>query len=457
MTRNPTARLLFTRAKAVTRGVALAVFSSACATYSDKIDGALQDFQRGQFEKSIRAFEDTKTTGSSFLSGAEAGTVALAAGDWERAIQQLDRAALAARDAEERALFSPERLGETLETWVLNEGASEYQGEGYERVQLHAGLALAYLAKGDLEGALVEVRRSNALLESEEKLYDKSYAAGGLGHVLSAIAYELDGKLDDAYIDYKRMADKGVGMDLAGRALVRLAKRQQRDDDLRMWIEKFGDVTDAPADSASIIVIAGVGLGAYKRDASLPIPTSDGLLQWSIPVFERRAQPLECVTLEVEGGSQGARTVVVENVADVARENLSDRIVWLAAKSTVRAFLKRELTQNLEEEAGIWGRIAGDVFAIVTERADLRSWQTLPDTWQAARAFVPPGAHALTLSASDGQRRGLGTFSLGAGETMFVLVRTVGSTVHAHTIGGQSLVEEVVEPPAHDVKEHSTP
>lgn len=445
------------RTKATARAVVLAVVGAGCATYPDKVDGALQDFQRGQLEKSIRAFEDTKTTGSSFLSGAEAGTVALAAGDWDRAIEQLDRAAQAARDTEERALLSTESIAETLETWALNEGASEYQGEGYERVQLHTGLALAYLAKGDLEGALVEVRRSNALLESEEKLYDKEYAAGGLGHVLSAIAYELDGKLDDAYIDYKRMAEKGVGTDLAGRALVRLAKRQRRDDDLRMWIEKFGDVTDLPDDSASIIVIAGVGLGAYKRDGSLTIPTSDGLLQWSIPLFERRSQPLEHLTLEVEGGNQGARTVIVENVADVARENLSDRIAWLAAKSTVRAFLKRELTRNLEKEVGIWGRIAGDVFAFVSERADLRSWQTLPDTWQVARAFVPPGSHALSLSASDGQRTALGTFSVGAGETMFVLVRTVGRTVHAHTIGGQSIAEQVAEPPAPDVKENSTP
>jgi hypothetical protein len=152
------------------------------------------------------------------------------------------------------------------------------------------------------------------------------------------------------------------------------------------------------------VIIAGVGEGPYKREITLPIPTPDGLLQWSVPSYERRAQAVGDVELSLVGGSQSVRTVVIEDVSVVAKENLDDRLLLLSAKSAVRAVLKRELTQQLEKEADWIGRLAGDLFTLVTERADLRSWQTLPDTWQGARAFVPPGTHALILQARGGER-----------------------------------------------------
>lgn len=391
----------------------------------------------------IHAFEDARTTGSAFLSGAEAGTVALAAGEWDQAIRHLGRAQRVVDDAERSALVSPESLGETLLSWALNESQTTYLGEGYERVQLHVGLALAYLAKGDLDGARVEVRRANQLLESEEKLYSKEYRAGGIGHFLSAISYELADKPDEAYIDYKRMDQKGVGTELAGRALVRLAKRLHRDEDVRAWIAKYGDSTDVAQGSASIVVIAAVGLGAYKRETMLPIPTPDGLLQWAVPTYVTRTQPVAHLEIRAEGSDRSVRTAVVEDVSDVAKENLDDRLAWLAAKSAIRALLKRELTQELEEHGGFWGRLAGDIFMFVTERADLRCWRTLPDTWQAARVFLAPGVHDLSLTTSAGQCATLGAYELEGGETMFIFARTVGTSVHAHPIGGRRVTAGV--------------
>lgn len=410
---------------------------AGCRSYPSRTAEALGDFRSGHLSRALAAYEDPDTTRAPFLCGAEAGAVALAAGRWTDAIENLSHAARVVEDTERRALVSAESLGETLLTWTLSEGASRYRGEGYERVLVHAGLALAYLAQGRLEDAQVEVRRSNALLESEEELYKKEYRAGGLGHYLSAVAYELDGKPDEAYIDYRRMVEKGVGTGLAGRALVRLAARMDRRDDLELWERRFGGDFDRPEESASIVVIAGIGLGPYKREHLLDIPTKQGLLQWSVPSFVDRPQPVGDLEISVAGGDRPVRTIVVEDVGRVARENLEDRIAWLAAKSAVRAALKRGLTHKLQENAGILGRIAGDVFTIVSEHADLRSWETLPDTWQAARVFLPPGAHEVEIRARGGERATLGTFELEKGETMFVLARTVDTRLFAHPIGGR--------------------
>lgn len=408
-----------------------------CATYPARTRAAFDDFRRGQFTQSLREYSDPKTTGAPFLQWSEAGMVALAAGDWNSAVECLGKAAHVVEETERKALVSPESAGETLLTWTLNESYSEYEGEGYERVLLHAALALAYLGRGDLEGARVELRQTDALLQSEQKLYAKEYKAGGLGHFLSAVAYELVGRPDEAYIDYKRMEATGVGAELFGPALARLAKELDDESGLVLWKQRYGVEPQSHADQASIVVVAGVGLGPYKRENTLTIPTESGLLQWSVPSYETRSQPLQNVQLEVDQPQDRVATVVVEDVSRVARENLEDRLAWLAAKSTVRAFLKRELSRELQKDNGVGGAILGALFVLATERADLRAWQTLPDTWQAARVFVAPGPHTLTLLAGP-LRQNVGTVELQAGETVFLLARTIDERIHGYLVGGRN-------------------
>ena len=423
----------------------------ACATYPQRSAEALSAFERGDLEAARLGF--SKASDSAFLRGAEAGMVALTAGDWKQAQLELDAAAEAAKGIEDRALISATDLGEGLLTWMLNEGARSYHGEGFERVMLHASLAVTYLARGDAEGVLVEAKRANALLEREEELYQKQYRAGGLGHFVSAMAYELLGEPDNAYIDYERMVHKDVGTEIAGRALVRLSSRLRYGDELARWEERFGPDSERPEDAASIVLIGGVGLAPVKQEITLPIPTPDGLLQWSVPSFVARPQPVTGLVLrEVESGA-AVRASVLERAGEVARANLEDRIAWLAAKSAVRAVIKRELTQHLEREFDLLGRIAGDVFTFVTERADLRSWLTLPDSWHAARLFVAPGTHTLTLEADGGPTRELGCFELAPGETMFVFARTVGPLLHAHTIGGLAVEPTSASHPAGEAGE----
>jgi hypothetical protein len=81
---------------------------------------------------------------------------------------------------------------------------------------------------------------------------------------------------------------------------------------------------------------------------------------------------------------------------------------------------------------------AADIFAIATERADLRAWRTLPADWQGARAFLTPEEPVcVAVGVSGGETVELGTFRLTRGETMFVLARSINGRVYAHAIGGE--------------------
>ena len=420
-------------------GLGLGVLT-ACASYTERTEGALEAFRRGELDKAVTEYREA--CDSPFLEGCEAGTVLIAAGRWREARAAFEQAHAAVADLEGRALVSVSDLGSTLSSWALNDTSLPYKGEGFERVYLHTMLALTYLAEGKLSDVYVEARLSNRLLETEEELYEREYEAGGLGHFLSAITYELLGQADEAYIDYQRMVEKGVGTQLAGPALVRLSRALAREDSLAEWTARFGDVASPPPGSASVVVIAGIGLAPYKIEQGLGVMTDDGLLQVVAPEFRRRGQPVGSPRL-VADGVAGLRLAVIEEVADVAEENLDDRLVKIAAKSAARTLAKRELTKQLEEDHGIAGRLAGDLFNALSERADLRFWQTLPDTWQAGRLFLEPGVHDLSLEAGAAGTASLGSFELQPGETMFVLARTVDQQLFAHAIGGSPVVPEV--------------
>lgn len=390
---------------------------------------------------------------------------ALAAGDWDQAQSHFDDAAAAVVKYEERALLGAEAVGEELTTLLINEGVAAYPGEGYERAQLHASLALTYLARGNLDGVYVETRRANKLLEGDETLYEKKYAAGGFAHFMSAVSYELQRRFDEAYIDYARMAEKGVGVELAGKALVRIAKRLRYDDAVDGLIATHGDAVVPPQDAAQVVVIAGVGLGPYKEEQTVALPAPGGIVQFSVPVFIARPQAISALALQVDDGAPLA-TTVVENVATVARENLADRMAWLALRSALRAGIKYGITRVGSEMArdknnaatGFAVLAAGALFTAATERADTRSWLTLPDTWQAARLFVAPGEHEISLGPAGGGLARVGRVRLGPGETVFVIARTLGSSVHTHLIGGErlDLPAAALPPPSSPASDEST-
>lgn len=432
--------------------VPLLLALASCRSYPQRTAQAFDGFRRGDFDTAVELYADPKTTGSPFLAGAEVGMVALASGDWERAQAGFDRAAEEVREVEDRALVSAEALGEELLAFTLNESMSPYAGEGYERVQLHACLALTYLARGNLDGVWVETQRANKLLEKEEELYETKYQAGGLGHFVSALSYELQERFDEAYIDYLRMEEKGVGVELTGRALVRLGTRMRDTERLPGFIERYGDDLELPDGAASIVLIGAVGLAPYKVAKTLTIPTGDGLLQWSVPGYVSHPDEQSVLELGITGASS-VRASVLEDIDRVSRENLDDRLLWLAARTAVRSLLKRELTQELQRKHEVVGFIAGSLFTVLTEQADTRAWQTLPRAWQAARLWVEPGQHELVLRGKR-ESVSLGTYGVDPKETVIVLVRELDGTLYPHVIGGLRID---VPPPAPTLEDVASP
>ncbi len=412
----------------------------SCQSYNDRVAGAVDAYRRGNFELAEQRFQDESMTGSAFLSGAEAGMSAFSDGRFEDALGHFQAAERATKDVEERAALGVTNLTESLLTLAVNESQADYPGEGFERVMVHVMLGLCYLTRGQPDEVLVEARRVDEILTGEHDLYGSDYGAGGVGHFLSAMAYELVGKTGDAYIDYVRMHEKGVGGDLVRRSLQRLARREGRANELERWNSEFGgEGPEVPYGWPTVVVIGGMGMGPTKLETKIDVPVKGGVFSWAVPKFDGGSGNISALELIFPESGTRIRSSVIEDVAAVAGENLDDRIAWLAARSAGRGLLKRQLADQMRDNKN--GQVLGllaDAFTVFSERADLRAWRTLPRLWVAARAFVPPDEFVdIELGEVGGETVSLGRFRMLEGETMFVIARSTDGGLVAHVIGGE--------------------
>jgi hypothetical protein len=127
-------------------------------------------------------------------------------------------------------------------------------------------------------------------------------------------------------------------------------------------------------------------------------------------------------------------------VTALAQKSLSERLPVITVKALARAATKFAMAEGamigaqhaVGRDAAPWvGLLVALVthgLAVVSEEADKRSWQTLPDEIHVARAWVQPGQHHISIRPSgqgvttekDGQ-----TIALSAGQTMFIIQRVM--------------------------------
>jgi hypothetical protein len=135
-------------------------------------------------------------------------------------------------------------------------------------------------------------------------------------------------------------------------------------------------------------------------------------------------------------------TELVHNVTALADKALSERMAGIAAKAVARAATKfalaegatRGAQQAAGKDAGPWvGLLVGALtkgFAVASEEADKRNWQTLPDEIHLARAWVPPGRYQVQSQSAGGSSDPLKpevmrTLSLRPGETAMLIQRVM--------------------------------
>ena len=346
-----------------------------------------------------------------------------------------------ARDiAEDRYTKS---ISKELGSLVTSDKLRPYAATRYERLLIHYYSALNYVYLNQLDGALVECRRATALInyfKGEDEKYD-FFGTGFLAY-LSGTLFEATGEWNDALISYKQAAEyyqnaaEKTGVELPpdiGNALVRLTRKLGFTDQLERYREQYGEPPSHPENTGELILFYESGYVPSKGQEALTFPilkTDDVEDEKFVPtLIKRQGAVYEEVKLEyllriaiptinsqrprfsgiriIVGKDYQKTGVLIEDVETIAIETFNAQRPMILLRTLVRAVGKYLLTRqaNKQHEAlGLLTNLAG----VLTEQADKRSWQTLPNQIFMVRMPLPAGTHTLKLSFLDanGQVRG---------------------------------------------------
>ncbi|NEX83249.1 COG3014 family protein [Aeromonas rivipollensis] len=349
---------------------------------------------------------------------------------------------------------------------LTNDQTMAYRTPDYERTMLHHYLALNYLQRGDAEGALVEVRRANQVQEralkaradevrkAKEKS-EESEADGEMRQLMSRGAPELDrligrvkngfqnaytfyfsgvlyeaaGDLNDAWVDYQRGYQIAPDNQSLQDALLRLARLRGSADELKETEKKVGRKAPPPAkDQGQLVVLFEDGLIPARREIFLPLPisTSSGDFRTftvAVPYYDNRAS--DTGPLMVSVGKQAGRTSSLVRLESLAAKDLQERLPGMLTRQALRLVAKEQLRRSAAKEGGDVGNILVGIFNTLSERADTRSWLTLPAEASSWQGMVPAGEVQLQLGAGSAMRTL--PLTVHAGRTTLVWVQRLGA------------------------------
>ncbi len=445
--------------------LACLILLPGCSAFNDH-RAALRDlYAHGRFDQAAAVLDSEEAQklygrNEQLLYFLDRGAIALATGDNQAAIANLERAEAL---MESRFELS---ASEQAAQWLINDTARPYLGEPYESMYVNVLKLLAHLREGRVSGgATVEARRlaSKAdmlrarYLQYEEALYEE----GGAGLQRAA---ETSSSASGGLISTNRAGEfiesplgtflTAVTFMHAGEASHQEVAARRLLDSLRLQRGLVGPVN--PADfqglgerapqPGDVLIVALSGRGPTKRAERIgPIPVFDWPVYFELPVLygggsEVAAsrlilQPITPGQPAPDAVSRAAEAVhagpgyapqviplaLIEDMAAVATENHRRQLPLIYTRALLRSSLKagasfaatqavrrntRDGRRSSGDDLAVLGSvIAGLAFVALTERADLRSWVFLPGQAHVGLINLRPGAYRVRveyLSAGGG-------------------------------------------------------
>ena len=444
--------------------LAFVIFSSAalsaCANlsagnlfshYSAQNNEVYQAVKTGQYQKAEEALPEE--VAGDILDNFEKGRVYLLNQQYEDSKSAFEASDTAVRVQQDKATISVTETAASVGALAVNDNLDIYKPADYELGFLHLYLGLNYLKKNSLEGALIEMRRANQVQEQARKDRERELESAqndmqaqglspNLGSVLSnypdagktlqavqngyllylsALLYEADNALNDAYVDYRRalavMPDNAQVIDGAKR----VAKRLGMNEDLVQLEKRYGKASFLDSEKARVIVLEEQGvvdaLQGWRQ--TLPLYDSRGngaLYTIALPYYPKQVSQ-SFSPMQLNG--QKLQSDLLTDVNLMAQRDLSERMPTIIIRQALRVWAKDELRKSAAKDDELGNAIL-NIWNTLTEQPDTRSWLTLPGEIRSSSAVVEPGTQTIVVGEQQHQ------FDVEAGRTAIVWISRQG-------------------------------
>jgi hypothetical protein len=357
-------------------------------------------FRSGQYDRAIehlsQKIEKEGESRDELLYLLDLGITQNTAGKYQESIKTF---AKAEKIAEIKDYTS---LSQEVASVLSNENTKNYKGEDFEKILINVYQLINYACLGENSEALVEARKIDRLLHMMITDGQRKYKQNAFARYISGILHEGSREWNDAYIDYKKVAELEPGFTLIATDLYRSAIKMNARDYAQEVIKKY-NLTKEQQELAiknqrypEIVVLYQNGISPVKE------PNPDYA---SVPRFKSRHNPVQFSDVWLDGVSVG-KTQTLMNVEAVAMENMNEKYGGMIAKRLASTVVKNVAAEVIRKKNETLGQIAY-ALAWLSEQADLRSWNLLPKDLQVIRIPVQNyrknTLHTIELKLSNGE------------------------------------------------------
>lgn len=425
----------------------VAVFVSGCANPGkDRVEAFRSRLSQGDLEGSLEQVRSSRKLygeNSAFLYHMDLGVLHHYLGAWDSSIVHLARAEQIADDLYTRSVTNE------AGALVTNDNLRPYRPREYESVVLAQFQLLNYLAKGDLDGGLVEARRGILLLDRLRDRDSADYRDDGALHYLHSLVFQAARERDNSLISLRRSllayARGKVPMPDEVREVATLRLRQ---DGRGKVFEEAGiapasseavarRLEDAPSE---IVVVTYRGrtpeigqtrawgewvkgglfawhwsdprTGKDYTDAIPAPPLAGGIsgktlhVNFTLPMLKETESKVTAIRVRTRDTLY--TPVRLSDTRILLEQSLDERHSGIVARTIVRVATRTIAAQKLKDAVqtgnpllDLLANLGLDFAQGEIEQSDLRQCIWLPREISVARIPVAPGTHALTVDATD--------------------------------------------------------
>lgn len=403
----------------------LLLIISSCATYQSKVTPARDNLINGDCTGALQKLEALalQKNDDQLVYLMDYGSALQICGDYKKSNQIFLQAE---RLGDEVDYHSVSRIaGATL----FNEEMIQYKGDTFEKLFLNVSLALNFIQLGDLDAAMVEVRKINIKFNKYKLDEKQSFEMNSFSKYLAGLIYEAQKQFDDACIAYKEAYFLDEGYTQVGEDMLRACWKARRTDEFNTLAKKMSasveQISEAKKDfSTEAIFVFMQGWGP-RKSARPEAPTFPRL----IPIFSQTSR----LKIEVLNPDQSVKSTFesdsVYSFETAAIKTLDADYNSLVARRIGARVAKEVMADQIRQRDSALGAVAW-VAMVASERADLRQWSIYPKSMHVLRVPLKAGQQILKLSglSSGGtptEQFADQTFKISTGQKKLFMVRSL--------------------------------
>jgi len=387
------------------------IFSAGCA--AKQLTEARREFYSNQPVKAAAALSGTKQfpDRDKLLLFMEKGLILHYIGKYQESVQELLNAS---KLMKKQDVISITQQATSL---VTTEWITEYKGEYSERLLVHTYLMMNFLMLYKYEEALVEAKQALKLLDT----YPKALAGAYFTRALTALCYENLHEINDAYIEYKKLAAQLSNPSPVASELYRLGSYLGFKDEAEYY-RKFILSENSASSGAygELILFTAIGSGPVKTPGNIVLPKS---IRFSFPQYQSRYSNDPAIMITDSAGNRLNSTVITADINGLAKSSLQERAAKIMVKETARAAAKEAISQAVERKNDeLIGILLRTAFFLM-EEPDTRCWETLPAFLKLLKIPLPPGTHHIKVRI-NGYETSLPAITVSSGRRVYHSIRS---------------------------------